>query len=314
MEGTADIAGGHPEKRPHLAVDQGDDALGVDADGREWGRVQGKIPQLALPAHLAYLGAISHVEPHRHRLIPGHRHARPAAEYPLPHADDLKPLAVRQQHLGLAEEQVASLAQGEVEPVDDLRLRLDVEVHQRVTAHQQVEPGDRRIPGEVMPPEDHPAAQIRPEGEMGAVLLEVLFSHLVGERVERLRRVEARPRVMKGLVIDVGAVDLDPLRGFLDAQCLGEGYRQRIGFLAAGATRAPYADLTAAFRIREQLRHDLALQERPGLGVPEKSGDVDQDRIEQVAEFLGTALQLVPVIHVVRDARLLHPLADAPGQ
>src|SRR5215468_12630098 len=101
-----------------------------------------------------------------------------------------------------------------------------------------------------MPPEDHPAAQVRPERELSAVLLEVLVSHLAGKRLERLRRVEADPRVMKGLVIDVGAVDLDPFRGILDAQCLGEGYRQRIGFLAAGTARTPYPDLAAIFCTR----------------------------------------------------------------
>jgi len=67
-----------------------------------------------------------------------------------------------------------------------------------------------------MAAEDYPAAQVRAEGELGSVLLEVLVPQLGRERFKSLRRVEADPGVTKSLVIDVCAVDLDPFRGFLD--------------------------------------------------------------------------------------------------
>src|SRR5262249_17895294 len=56
------------------------------------------------------------------------------------------------------------------------------------------------------------------------------------------------------------------------------------------------------------------LQEGPRLGIAEEPGHVDQDRVEQEAEFLRAALQPVPVIYVVRRPGLMHPLADPPCQ
>src|SRR6516164_90466 len=201
-----------------------------------------------------------------------------------------------------------------VETIDDLGLGLDVEVHQRVPADQQVKARDRGIAGDVVAAEDHPAAQVRAEGELGSGLLEVRIPQLGRKRLEGLRGVKADPGVTKGLVIDVCAIDLDPLRGFLDPQGLGERYRQRIRFLAAGAAGAPHPDLALPVDVREQFGHDLPLQEGPRLGIAEEPGHVDEDRVEQQAEFLRAALQPVPVIDVIRRPGLMHPLADPPCQ
>jgi hypothetical protein len=97
-----------------------------------------------------------------------HGLAGPALEDALPHAGDLEAVAGRQQHFGLAEEQIATGTQGEVEPVDDLGLRLDVEVHQGIAADQQVEPGDRGVAGDVVAAEDHSSAQLGVEAQLGA--------------------------------------------------------------------------------------------------------------------------------------------------
>ncbi len=243
VERAADIARRHPEHVPHLRVDQDHRPLGVDADDRERGRFQGEILELAFPAGLAHLRLSGYVEPYRRRLVSGHGRAGPPAEHPLPHADDFKSLTVPKQHLRLAEEQIAALAQGEVEPVEDLRLRLDVEVHQRVAAEQQVEPGDRGVAGDVVPAEDDPAPQVRPERELAAGLLEVLVTQLRRHRIQVLRGVDAHPGVTQRVVVDVGAVDLDPFRGFVDPERLGERYGQRVRLLTGGAAGAPHPDL-----------------------------------------------------------------------
>ena len=314
MELAADVTGGDPEHVPHLAVDHDDVAIGVDSDSSERSRLKGEVPELALPANLAHLRAAGGIEPDRHRLISGHGRAGSAAENPLPHADDLEPLAVRQQHLGLAEEKVTALAQREVETVDDLGLGLDIEVHQRVAADQQVQARDRGITGDVVAAEDHPAAQVRAEGELGAVLLEVFAPQLGRQPFEGLRRVEADPGVAKGIFVDIGAVDLDPFGTIFDPQRLGEGDRQRVRLLAAGAASAPHPDLAFRVNIRQQLGHDLPLQEGPRLRIAEESGHVDQNRVEQVTEFLSVALQLIPVLYVICRSGLVHPLADSPCQ
>ena len=69
-------------------------------------------------------------------------------------------VVVRQQRLGLAQEQEAAVVQGEVEPVEDPGLGLGVEVHQGVAAGQQVDPRDRRVLDQVVAAEDHRAAEV----------------------------------------------------------------------------------------------------------------------------------------------------------
>src|SRR5690606_21291130 len=87
---------------------------------------------------------------------------------------------------GLTEEQVASLVESEVEPVHDLRLRLHAEVHQRVAAYQQIEPGYRGVPRDVVPGEDHPAAQVGAEQDRVVAGAEVPLAQRGRHRFERL--------------------------------------------------------------------------------------------------------------------------------
>jgi hypothetical protein len=64
----------------------------------------------------------------------------------------------------------------------------------------------------------------------------------------------------------------------------------------------------------DDLRNDLGRDVIPHRRVAEKTGDVDQDRVEQVGEFLGVNLEVVDVAGVVLDVDRLHPLVDAPDQ
>src|SRR5207248_9748894 len=74
-------------------------------------------------------------------------------------------IGVRKQHLRFSEKQEAVLVQREMKTRDDARLRFCVEVHQRISANQQVQAGDRRIVNEVESAEDHRAAQLGFHGE-----------------------------------------------------------------------------------------------------------------------------------------------------
>src|SRR5215472_11110450 len=103
-----------------------------------------------------------------------------------------------------------------MEPVDDLSLRLHVEVHQRVPAHQKIEAGDWCIAGDVVTTEYDPSTQIRSECEMCAVLLKILIPHLRRNRLERLTGVDTSPGVAQRILINVCAIDLDAFRGFLN--------------------------------------------------------------------------------------------------
>src|SRR5690606_12447789 len=164
-EGPADVAQGEPELRACRAVDGGDGPVEVQAHHRVRHRVEHQLPYL-----LASLGTVNRrphavPKPDPGQLVRDGATAGAPPEEALAHTGDLEPVAVGEQHLGLTEEQVASLVESEVEPVHDLRLRLHVEVHQRVAAYQQIEPGYRGVPRDVVPAEDHPSAQVGAEQE-----------------------------------------------------------------------------------------------------------------------------------------------------
>ena len=61
----------------------------------------------------------------------------------------------------------AAVASAKWKRLDDHSLGLGVEVHQRVAADEQVEPGDRRVLDEVVAAEDHRAAQVLAERRSG---------------------------------------------------------------------------------------------------------------------------------------------------
>src|SRR4029077_10889954 len=74
--------------------------------------------------------------------------------------DGKEEVPLREQHLNLAQEEVAGLIQSEVEPSQNPRLRLKVEVHQRVATHEEIEPRDRRILEKVVTAEYHRPSEV----------------------------------------------------------------------------------------------------------------------------------------------------------
>src|SRR5205085_8922878 len=104
--------------------------------------------------------------------------------------------------LRLAEEEVAALAEGEVEARQDSSLRVGVEVHQRVAAHEDVDAGDGRVLHQIVPPEDHGAPQVLAEYHVVAVGLEVALDLLAIERpLYGTRPVAAETGGGEGLVV-----------------------------------------------------------------------------------------------------------------
>jgi hypothetical protein len=165
-----------------------------------------------------------------------------------------------------------------------------------------------------VPAEDHPSAQVRPEGELAAVLVEILVPELGRQRLKRLGRVKAGAGIAQRLFIDIGAVDLNPLGGLVDPQGFSERERERVRLFLGGTAGRPHPDILGALGVGDQLGHYLAPEISPRLDVTEEAGHVDQDGVEQVPEFLGAAFQPVAVINVIADPRLLHSLADAAAQ
>jgi hypothetical protein len=73
-----------------------------------------------------------------HQAVP-QRRADHLAEHPALEVDGPEQVGVRDEHLRPAEQQVAPGIEGEVESLEHARLRLGVEVHERVAAGEQVD-------------------------------------------------------------------------------------------------------------------------------------------------------------------------------
>src|SRR4051794_20628371 len=218
---------------------------------------------------------------------------------------------MRDEHLGLAEEQVAPRVQREVEAPQDARLRLRIEVHERVAARQEVDPRDRRVLGEVVAPEDHRPAQVLAERVALVALLEVALEERGRDRLDLLGRVRGLASLVQCVLVDLGRVDLHAVEVRVDAQRLGEDHRHRVRLLPGRTGRAPDADRIVRADRLEQPRDDLVAVVLPRRGIAEEPRDVDEDRVEQRGELVGLDLEVVEVGGVVADADLLHPLADA---
>ena len=141
---------------------------------------------------------------------------------------------VAQQHLGLAEEQHAVGPQREVQAVEDLRLGLGVEVHQRVAAGEQVDVGDRGVLDQVVAPEDH-ARGAAPCGttKRSPTGSKYRSRSSAGTASSSALGVRRRAGVGQRLLVDVGGVDLDPLAELPSTpDRLGQHHRQGVGLLA----------------------------------------------------------------------------------
>ena len=233
--------------------------------------------------------------------------------------DRREKVRVRQQHLRAPEKQKAVAAVGmaierEVEALQDVSLRLGVEVHQRVPAGEQIEPRDRRVLHQVVAAEDHRASQVGAEHVAPAARLEVAVAQRPVHAFHLLRRIAREARLAERFLVDIGGVDLDALAEGIHAYGLGEHDGERVGLLSRGAARRPNAHAVVAALRGEQARHDLLAQVVPRRRVAKEGGDVDQDGVEEVREFLGMHLEVVAVVAVVRHRQRLHAPLDAPHQ
>ena len=290
-----------------LLVGSDHDPIGVQDELRQWGGLEdqaaGHRPQRS-PGEVSV----------RREPEPGPRVVTgDLAEDPPLQVDGCEGLLFGEQHLRLAEQQVAVVVQSEMEVVEDLGLGLGVQVHQRVAAGQQVDPGDGSVGHEVVPAEDDRAAELLVEDKLvpGRDWLEIPGSEVLGNPLHLGPGVRRRPRLGQGLLVDVGGVDLHVVDEGLPPQPLGKQHRDGVGLLPRGAPGTPDAHLPLLGTLREG-RDDRLGDVLPDLGIPEEGGDVDEHEIEELPEFLGVDLEVVLVLGEALDAEHVHALVD-PG-
>jgi hypothetical protein len=106
--------------------------------------------------------------------------------------DRRKQRRMRQQHLGLAEEEHSLIGECEVEARQHPALRLGVEVHQRIAADQKVDARNRCVLNQVVAAEDHRPAQVLVEHEPIVLRRKVLLEPRCRHGRHLLLRVDGR--------------------------------------------------------------------------------------------------------------------------
>jgi hypothetical protein len=228
----------------------------------------------------------------------GGKYAHPVAERRLHHFAEYPPLqidrdeqvGVGDEHLRLAQQQQPLVIECEMKAAEDLRLRLGGEVHQRVAAHEQVDPRDRRILDEVVAPEDHPAPQVLAKDVALVGALEEPVQGVARDVFELARLVGPVPRLVQRLLVDVGGVDLDSVAERGVPEHAGEHHGDGVRLLPRGRASAPDAQRRVVRAGVDEARQYLGGEVLPRLGVAEEARDVDEQRVEQLDEFLAVQL------------------------
>ena len=100
-------------------------------------------------------------------------HLRNPPENAPPEIDRREQLRVAQHHFRPAEDQDALVGEREVKTRQNPALRLRIEVHQRIAAHQDAHARDRRILNQIVTAEDDRSPQIAVEDESIALAKEI---------------------------------------------------------------------------------------------------------------------------------------------
>src|SRR5438874_1620391 len=187
------------------------------------------------------------------------------------------------QRLGSAQHEKTVRAQREPEPLQDLELRVDREVHQRVATGQEVYPRDGRVAQQIVTTEYHGASQFRTQGRQIPDDLEVASNPLLAQRLEHHGMGErGMTSGSQRLVVDVGGVELHPVAERGVPHRLRKEDHDGEGLLSARAPRHPHAYRVVRTSFGQDVRDDGASYFVPSLTVTEEARDVDEDGVEEL--------------------------------
>src|SRR5262249_37778205 len=210
----------------------------------------------------------------------------------------------------LAEEEEPSAVEGKTKAGQDPRLRLRVEVDQRVAADEEIEIGDGRIANKIVTPHDDRPPDVGAKRVPITVLLEVGFPKRLRHRLALLRPKARVTGPRDGIVVDVGGVDLDSPQECLLPELLRPQHGERKGLFARRAARAPNANrIVVALGVQDR-RNDVLIECVPRFRIAEERGDVDQDGVEQLSELVRVYLEVILVVSERTDVHLLHSPGD----
>jgi hypothetical protein len=169
---------------------------------------------------------------------PGGRHFQEYTAFQVHRPEEL---ATRQQHLRAAEEEVTrrvgAAFERKMKARQYARLGLRIEVHQRISAQQEIQARDRCVVDQIMTAEDHCAPQVGAEHVTTVRVLEVAFAQGRGNVFHVLLRIAREARLAEGLLVRIGGVNLHAGAKLVLAHQLDEQHGQAVGLLSGCTAR-----------------------------------------------------------------------------
>ena len=226
----------------------------------------------------------------------------------------LEELGERSDRLRRPQDQDAIRLQRVVEERDHALLQDRSQVDEHVAAGDEIEMGEGRILGDVLPGEHAALADPPPHLEVMVGLFEVAAQALGADVGGDALGIDAGTGTVDGGLAQVRGEDLDGNLGRLLLQVLVEEDGHGVGLLSGGTAGDPDADGPVGGPVLQEPREDDGPQGLVQGGLAEKARDVDQDVVEE-------CLNLNPVpgqqLHVGIDPiqTVQHdPAEDAPLQ
>ncbi len=109
-------------------------------------------------------------------------------------------------------------------------------------------------------------------------------------------RIVSGPRGVDGIAVQVGAENLHVKMRWQAIEPFLQQDRQRVGFLARGATRNPYPEGGVAWPGGKELGLNRLGQRLEGFCIAKEMSDTDQQLAEKHIQFRGVLAQVVKVL------------------
>ena len=218
MERATDLGGAESERGAGGLVDEGNETGAIHHDLGNGAHISRGVNDQTASLHML-LAARERIGEEGQPL--SHHRASHLSEHSPLEVVGREQVGVGDEHLGLAQKQVAALVEREVEVPEYLRLRLGREVHERVARHEQIDARDRGVLDEVVAAIYDCAPQVWTEAQTVGHALEVALDELVGDVLEGFGRVRGVPGDGERVIVDIGGIHLDPLAELGLAERLG---------------------------------------------------------------------------------------------
>lgn len=165
-----------------------------------------------------------------------------------------------------------------------------------------------------MPAKDDRPAQFFVKSETLTIFLKIFLQESRRHALDLLGGVRSLPSLIEGIDVHFGPVNLDVFPCTFDSQRLGKEHHERVSLLPRRAARAPNTDRMIGLGIGDDGWKDFGGHVLPGVLVAKKSRHINQNGIEEFAEFVGMDFEIIHVVGKAIHADQLHAFLDPPHQ